>query len=523
MKNVLSDLSSLPIFVLSLLFYSSTIVGVDGFVPLKPTRIAATRTATRTTRTSSRLYYDIQRDSSNVWSVLTTTEKWICQTLADAAQTPGIKKGRTNHKKEGKGDKDDDNIKKNTNTNTNPFSRKEVHYVCETSNNVAIIVASIFRNIKEAREIGEAHGHGHDQDHDHDHDHDQDHDQNRQQRRLSPSSPSSSLRQTLIVVIPANEELNNDFQIFNNLFDSINQARRVARDYVTDHSLEGSTETMENNDVSVRCAHLHPKYAEQTPEQELEEMKQDELKGEIDVNLREYKKHKILARRSPYPSIVIEILAMTMPVVNESEDSRTTDNDDDTDSIPSASSSSLSSSTSPSSFDSNDDDDDGVGDNMKIDSKYLQQLEALFSKSSLNNNDDDTTTSSSNNNNNGDDFYESIGSHIEEVSAIPTATTPLILAQNWIETNDHDASLIVGGGRGTTHKCAACTLSNATHVDEAYEFVFTNLGMQASKYLDTKPETEKQIASDGDGDSDSDSDSDNDEEWMMMVVVAGLL
>merc|ERR1712238_53630 len=120
-----------------------------------------------TTPTHSRLYYDIQRDSSNVWSVLTTTEKWICQTLADAAQPlpGGIKKGRNNtHKKK----------TTKTNTNSNPFSRKEVHYVCETSTNVALIVASIFRNIKEAREIGEAHGQhepgpGHDQDQDHNH------------------------------------------------------------------------------------------------------------------------------------------------------------------------------------------------------------------------------------------------------------------------------------------------------------------------------------------------------------------
>jgi hypothetical protein len=76
------------------------------------------------------LHYDIQRDHNsgdNVWSVLATTERWIASTLQNAA---------------GSG---------------NPLSRKEVSYVCETSQDPAMILANIFRKLKEARQLGEAH------------------------------------------------------------------------------------------------------------------------------------------------------------------------------------------------------------------------------------------------------------------------------------------------------------------------------------------------------------------------------
>lgn len=140
-----------------------------------------------------------------MWSVLTTTERWICQNISRcAAQTPGIKKGRNTNKKKEQQQKEDYEDKQY------PFSRKEVYYVCETSHECSLsFVASIFRNIKEAREIGEVHGQheyeyeygpGHDQDQDQDHNDNQDHNHNRQQRK---TTSSSSLRQTVIVVIPA--------------------------------------------------------------------------------------------------------------------------------------------------------------------------------------------------------------------------------------------------------------------------------------------------------------------------------
>ena len=80
---------------------------------------------------STKLFYDIQRDppNENVWSILANTERWIASTLQDAQQ------------------------------GGNPLSRKEVSYVCETSPDPAMILANIFRKLKEARQLGEAHAH----------------------------------------------------------------------------------------------------------------------------------------------------------------------------------------------------------------------------------------------------------------------------------------------------------------------------------------------------------------------------
>ena len=94
---------------------------VDAFVPpLTPSSVSKTQ-----------LFYDVQRDpqpNDNVWSILSNTEKWISNTLAESQ----------------------------TGTN-NPLSRKEVSYVCETSNDPAMILANIFRKVKEARQLGESH------------------------------------------------------------------------------------------------------------------------------------------------------------------------------------------------------------------------------------------------------------------------------------------------------------------------------------------------------------------------------
>ncbi len=109
-------------FFLTLLGAPSTSL-VDAFVPQSS---ASTKAASTT-----RLFYDIQRDpqpNDNVWSILSNTEKWISNTLAESQ----------------------------TGTN-NPMSRKEVSYVCETSNDPAMILANIFRKVKEARQLGESH------------------------------------------------------------------------------------------------------------------------------------------------------------------------------------------------------------------------------------------------------------------------------------------------------------------------------------------------------------------------------
>jgi len=333
---------------------------------------------------STQLYYDIQRDPSdeNVWSVLANTEKWIASTLSDA------KAGAT------------------------PLSRKEVSYVCETSTDPAMILANIFRKLKEARELGEAHAQEQEEFVDEKEDHER-----------------VTIRQTQVLVIPSNNDLM-DFHVFNNLIDAINQARRAARDYITEVSLDRVDERMYGEGerdwcVSVNCAHLHPKFGEKTPEQRLKELQEEEENGEVDLNLQDYKKRRVLARRSPYPSVVVEIRAQPPP--------------DFTPPPPSGP-------TSPDPVEETDE---------EISPDFINSLEALFSKSSLQKEGG---------------FYESIGSHIEEISSL----TPMQVAQNWIAKNDplFDAS------------ACAFTTSNTPHVDEAYEFVFTNLAMQTTQFLE---------------------------------------
>ena len=166
----------------------------------------------------------------------------------------------------------------------------------------------------------------------------------------------------------------------------------------------------------MNCAHLHPKYGEKTPEQELKELQQEEEQGEVDVNLEIYKKQRLLARRSPYPSVVIEVRSMappeyTPPPKSESVAPKSVEEMD----IPSV--------------------------EEKIDGDFVNKLEALFSKSSL---DSDSKRKDG-------DFYESIGSHIETFSSV----TPLMVAQNWIDQNDPLFDVT---------KCSF-TVSDTTHVD----------------------------------------------------------
>lgn len=54
----------------------------------------------------------------------------------------------------------------------------------------------------------------------------------------------STLRQTQVLVIPGNPMLTEDWRVFDALVNAINQARRNARDYVTNVALEKLDERM---------------------------------------------------------------------------------------------------------------------------------------------------------------------------------------------------------------------------------------------------------------------------------------
>ena len=71
-------------------------------------------------------------DMNNIWKALASTEKWIDKALN------GMNNGQQ--------------------TKDNPYSRKEVSYVCEPSGNMEEVVSSIFRRLKEGRETGDEHG-----------------------------------------------------------------------------------------------------------------------------------------------------------------------------------------------------------------------------------------------------------------------------------------------------------------------------------------------------------------------------
>jgi len=97
-------------------------------------RRAFTRRYSLASSANTLTMYDASRDPPsspelNAWHVLGKTEQWISATLAASDTGMG-----------------------------NPYSRKEVSYACETHKDAALILANIFRHLREARELGEAHG-----------------------------------------------------------------------------------------------------------------------------------------------------------------------------------------------------------------------------------------------------------------------------------------------------------------------------------------------------------------------------
>lgn len=222
-----------------------------------------------------------------------------------------------------------------------------------------------------------------------------------------------TLRQTQVVVIPSNPAFDSFF-VFDDLIQAINQARRNARDFVTYHDIEAEDDWS----IAINCAHMHPQYGERTAKQKMADLRQEDEVGEVDVNLEAYKKAKLAARRSPYPSIVIELRSTPSPDF---------------------------AATSSNSAASNS---EGVS------SEDVQKLEALFGKSAATNKEYDGEAS----------FWDQIGSQIQEVSSV----TPTKLAQEWISRN-------------LSVEKAACTESSTSQVDSAFQFVFANIAMMQEK------------------------------------------
>lgn len=246
----------------------------------------------------------------------------------------------------------------------------------------------------------------------------------------SPDGKKKTFRKTQVIVIPGHPGLLQNFTVFDAWMESINKARRNARDYVLDqtsHSGRSPNNENDNWSVSVSCAHLHPKFGELTPYQQLQQLQQEDKDGEIDMNYREYQERKVLARRSPYPTLVLEVRAMPAPDFGAA--------------------------TPPPPTTASIVDRDVTRDDIR-------RLEALFGKSAAVRPHPTTSIVSSSE----DDFYNAIGQSLDVVSSIP----PLQQVQEWMVMNDP-------GLKGVAS--AAFTESDSPHIDAAYEFLFANLAM----------------------------------------------
>lgn len=160
----------------------------------------------------------------NFWSALVNTERWISDTLDRSNQAEISRQqqqqnqnGPSMHFADEKKDKTSSSSTSSSSSSSskdNPYARKEVSYVCEIGSDLATVVGGIFRHVREARELGERHGRD-------------------VELRLGSSSNANptTMRSTNVVVIPSCNELST-FQTFDALVQSINQARRAARDFV---------------------------------------------------------------------------------------------------------------------------------------------------------------------------------------------------------------------------------------------------------------------------------------------------
>jgi len=332
--------------------------------------------------------------NSNPWSVLANTEKWISTILGKADAS-------------------------------NPYTRKEVSYMCELSDDDALVVAGIWRRLRESREQGQMHG------------------MTEEQRLVGKPTDylPPTFRQTQVIVVPNDSSLN-DFQVFNLLITKINSCRRNARDFVLDVNLKkldmkkGNEVGERDWSVSVNCAHLHPKFGEPTTEEKLQEMKEEEKAGEVDLHLEAYKKKRLLARRSPYPTICIEVRATPPSDFGAAGPPPSMMRE----SLPATS---------------------AQEEDNKVTSEDVQKLEALFGKSAVVPNQERSPKEEEN------AFYDAIGNVIEEIAPV---MSPLHQSQNWIASY-HE---------GFDIQKSTFTTTNCQEVDGGFEFVFNNIAMQVA-------------------------------------------
>lgn len=326
--------------------------------------------------------------NAGFWNALSHTEQWISETLSDAS-------------KSGK---------------SNPHARKELSYVCEMNENSLAAIAGIFRRFREGREIGERHAYAEEH-----------------MVRKDPSYQKSTLRQTQVIILPFCDYFD-CFQAYEGVIQAINEARRNARDLVTDDSIQKMEASIVEDDwsVSINGASLHPKYGNKTPQEMI-----NDIEDGIDVNQMELEKRRNRARRSPYPTLIVETKS-SPPVTDGGQ------------------ASSRGGGSAPSAGGREDLHNDLEERGVLTD--IVKKLESIFAKSAAIHKKAEI--------NKGEDaFYKALGSvsGIEEI--LPCH--PIESAQQWIMANDPLYNPTV----------SSFTSADVTHADAAYEFVFSNLAM----------------------------------------------
>jgi hypothetical protein len=288
------------------------------------------------------------------------------------------------------------------------------------------IVAGVFRRLREMREIGAGHG------------------QAEQELRRSQGAGyrPHTFRQTLVVVAPSCEVLTTSFDVFDNLIVTINEARRSARDYVTEIDSDWTQDWV----TSVNLAHLHPQFNTYVKEgsttnnfEDSATSKSSSSKRDVDPATKEYMERRTVARRSPYPSMVIEVKS-TPPFFNNESPK-----------------------VEPQSGATNPDSDQSVS------SADVKKLEALFGMKAVFNTDDDTDMEQSKKKSAEDELWDALANS-NEIEQL-TFLAPADIAQIWVIEND----LLYDAGS------SYFTSFDSMHVDAAYEFIFATIAMQRNR------------------------------------------
>jgi hypothetical protein len=276
-------------------------------------------------------------------------------------------------------------------------------------------IAGIFRRFKEARQLAEKYEY-----------------YQKQALKDDPHHESSMLKRTQVMILPFCEYFDT-FEAFNEVIHAINKARKNALDLVTDLAVEkaqrDSSSSAPSRDwrIAVNGGCLHPEF--DSPKGVIEDLKK---KGALTSEKLEQMERKNLARRSPYPTLIIEVKSEPKSI---EEEQKRVEEEKSVDRV------------------------DMVSDLSDV----VKQLEAIYAKSAAMHKGSDKPSD--------DLFYKSIGyvAGIEEIVPV----NAMEHTKEWVVRNDPRYS----------KNFATFLSSNLKHADSAFEFVFLNLSLH--KYIPT--------------------------------------